>query len=411
MAFPKQIALLAVAACAGLFLAGCQPSDPNSPKVAGLSSITVSPGSVSLDVGGMQSLTVIGTFTDGTTRDVSFDSTFASSANAVATVSATGLVSAVAPGTATITATHAASGKAATTQVTVAPLRVVSIAVTPASAVLAPGGTQQLLVTGRYDDATTGDVTANSTFVSSAPSVATVSASGLVSAVAVGTATITVTHTASAATATATIEVTNAAFSGIDFNAPGVVYTLTGFGGAEDSTLVPDPTDATNTVAKVVKAATAESWAGTTVSTGPNDSVGRIPFTATDTRMTVRVYSPRVGVVVLLKVEDATDGDRYVETEAVTTVADGWETLTFDFADPTATSPALNPAYTYDKISIFFDFGKSGAQGGGGTFYFDDILFVVSGDSGNTGTCTPPCIDFSSPDVQYAAFGELVLAE
>jgi len=121
--------------------------------------------------------------------------------------------------------------------------------------------------------------------------------------------------------------------------------------------------------------------------------------------MTVRVYSPRAGVVVLLKVEDAADGERYAETEAVTTVAEGWETLTFDFADPTATSPALNPAYTYDKISIFFDFGKSGAQGGGGTFYFDDILFVVSSDSGNTGTCAAPnCTDFSAAGIAFAPF-------
>jgi len=411
MAFLKQIALLALAAGSGLFLVGCQPSDPSSPKVAQLASIAVAPSSLGLNVGGRQSLVVIATFSDGSTRDVSFDSTFVSSANIIATVSPTGLVSAVASGTATITATHTLSGKTAATQVTVAPLRVISIAVSPANTSLAPGGTQQLVVTGRFDDATTGDVTAGSTFRSSDPLVATVSATGLVSAVAVGTATITATHTASAATATAEIEVTDAAFSGIDFDDPGVVYTLTGFGGAEDSSLAVDPADATNTVAKVVKSATAELWAGTTVSTGPNDSVGRIPFTASDTRMTVRVYSPRVGVVVLLKVEDAADKDRYVETVAVTTVAGGWETLTFDFADPAAGSPALDLTYTYNKISIFFDFGKSGADGGGGTFYFDDVLFVVSGDSGNTGTCSAPCIDFAGADVQYAAFEELVLAE
>jgi hypothetical protein len=164
-------------------------------------------------------------------------------------------------------------------------------------------------------------------------------------------------------------------FTTITFDQPGVTYTMTGFGGAEDATTVPDPVGGANTVARVVKSATAELWAGTTVSTGPNLSVGTIPFTATATRMTVRVYSTRAGYPVRLKVEDAADGTRSVETEAVTTVADAWETLTFDFANQVAGTAALNPAYTYNKVSIFFDFGTTGAAGGGGTFYFDDVAF------------------------------------
>ena len=71
----------------------------------------------------MQSLTVTGTFSDGKSYVVSFGSTFASSAPAVARVdAATGYVTALADGTATITATHTASGKTATTTVTVVPV-------------------------------------------------------------------------------------------------------------------------------------------------------------------------------------------------------------------------------------------------------------------------------------------------
>jgi len=185
------------------------------------------------------------------------------------------------------------------------------------------------------------------------------------------------------------------------------VYTLTGFGGAEDATVVADPTDGTNIVARVLKSDTAELWAGTTVSTGPNQTAGRIPFTASDTRITVRVYSPRAGAVVRLKVEDASDPGRSVETEATTTVANGWETLTFDFANPVAGTAPLNLAYTYNKISIFFDFGKAGAAGGGGTFYFDDITFVSGGggSSGSTGTCAAPtCTDFSAAGIAFGLF-------
>jgi hypothetical protein len=378
MNFLKQISLLVLAPCLGLMLVGCQPSDPGNPKVQTVSSIAVTPSPVSLEIGGVQALTVTGTYSDGSSFVVNFKTTFTSSAPAVARVdSATGYVTALAAGNATITATHE-SGKTATTSITVLPLRVVAVAVSPATNALTVGATQSLTVTGTFNNATTGPVTAGSTFVSSSPTVATVSAAGVVSAVAVGSATITATHTASGKVGTAAVTVTapsSSGFTPITFDAAGVTYTLTGFGGAEDSTLVPDLAGGSNTVAKVVKSATAELWAGTTVSTGANSSVDRIPFTATATRMTVRVYSPRAGIPVRLKAEDAADNTRTVETEALTTVANAWETLTFDFANPVTGTAALNLAYTYNKVSIFFDFGRTGAAGGGGTFYFDDVAF------------------------------------
>ena len=414
MTFPKQISLLVLAACLGLVLVGCQPSDPNSPKVEDVTSIAVTPNPVSLEVGGVKALTVTGTYSDDSTYVVNFGSTFVSSAPAVATVDPnTGYVTGVAAGNATITARHTESGKTATTAVTVAPLRVLSIAVTPATNALTVGATQALTVTATYNNLTTGPVTGASTFVSSNPAVATVNATGVVTALAEGTATITATHTASGKTGTAAATVTAVtAFSDIDFDTAGVVYTLTGFGGAEDSTLVPDPTGGGNTATKVVKSATAELYAGTTVSTGANFTVGTIAFTATNTRMTVRVYSPKAGIPVRLKVEDAADKTRSVETEALTTKVNAWETLTFDFANPVAGTPALNLSYNYNKLSIFFDFGKTGAAGGAGTYYFDDVLFVTgsSGPSGNTGTCSAPCIDFASADVKYDPFEGLVSA-
>jgi hypothetical protein len=163
----------------------------------------------------------------------------------------------------------------------------------------------------------------------------------------------------------------------VGFDTSGVTYTLTGFGGAEDSTVVADPAGGSNQVARVVKSATAELWAGTTVSTGANNSVPAIPLSATATRMTLRVYPPAAGIVVRLKVEDAADGAKSVETEATTTAAGAWQTLTFDFANPASGTAALNPATTYSKASVFFDFGSTGAQlGGARTYYFDDLTFL-----------------------------------
>ncbi len=162
----------------------------------------------------------------------------------------------------------------------------------------------------------------------------------------------------------------------VTFDSSAVTYTLTGFGGAEDATVVVDPAGGTNKVAKVVKSATAELWAGTTVSTGANQSIARIPFTATAKTMTVRVYAPAAGKPVRLKVEDASDPTKSVETEAMTTAAGAWQLLTFNFASPAAGTAALNLAYSYNKASIFFNFGTTGAAGGGGTYYFDDLSFV-----------------------------------
>jgi hypothetical protein len=175
----------------------------------------------------------------------------------------------------------------------------------------------------------------------------------------------------------------------ITFDSPEVTYTLTGFGGAEDSTVVVDPTDPTNNVARVVKSATAQLWAGTTVSTGPNNTVPTLLFTTDNTTMTVRVWSPDAGIQVRLKVEDAADGSKSVETEATTTVANDWETLTFDFANPAAGTPPLNLSYTYNRVSIFFNFGVPGSVAGEKTYYFDDVTF-----SGGT---PPPPPDHGNP--------------
>jgi hypothetical protein len=159
---------------------------------------------------------------------------------------------------------------------------------------------------------------------------------------------------------------------------------LTGFGGAEDATVVVDPTDATNKVAKVVKSATAETWAGVTVSVCPSNGIAVLPFSATNKKLSARVWSPDAGIPVRLKVENSADGTKSVETEAMTTVAGGWQTLTFDFATPAAGTAALNLATTYDKASIFFNFGTAGATAGAKTYYFDDLSFVGT-------TFTPSC--------------------
>jgi 1,4-alpha-glucan branching enzyme len=162
----------------------------------------------------------------------------------------------------------------------------------------------------------------------------------------------------------------------VTFDLLGTEYGLIGFGGAENSTIVEDPTMMGNMVAQVVKSASAQLWAGTTI-TAPSELglLNPVPFTATQTRMTLRVWSPDAGIPVRLKVEEHADNTHTVETEAMTTVAGQWETLTFDFANQAAGTAALNLAYNFDKASVFFNFGTDGVTAGEKTYFFDDLEF------------------------------------
>lgn len=161
--------------------------------------------------------------------------------------------------------------------------------------------------------------------------------------------------------------------------------TLVGFGGAEDATVVTDPTDGANKVARIAKSATAELWAGTTVAVCPSDAIARLPFSSTLTKMSARVWSPVAGIPVRLKVENASNPAQSVETEASVTVASGWQTLTFDFANHAAGTAALDPALTYNKASVFFNFGTTGAATGARTYYLDDLSFVGSSFTASCG--------------------------
>ena len=120
--------------------------------------------------------------------------------------------------------TSTAGGQTDTAVVTVTTQPVatlVSVAATPTSIALAPGGTQQLTVKGTYsNNATPLLAPANESFQSSDSTVATVSAAGLVTAVGNGTATITVTDTASGLVASPSPVVTVSTASG-----NGRVYT------------------------------------------------------------------------------------------------------------------------------------------------------------------------------------------
>jgi len=167
----------------------------------------------------------------------------------------------------------------------------------------------------------------------------------------------------------------------VDFEDPTVNYTMTDFEG-NSSFLTTDPTDENNMVVQAMKTNGASPSAGTTIGTSAGFATD-IPLSLTDSKMNVRVWSPQAGTPIRLKVEDSKDPTHTCETETNTTLAGEWETLEFDFLNQAPgtelLSVGLNMGWTYNKASIFFDFGQEG-QAENEVYYFDDVKFggVVS---------------------------------
>ncbi len=132
-----------------------------------------------------------------------------------------------------------------------------------------------------------------------------------------------------------------------------------------------------NKVAQMVKNDW-ETWGGSYITLDNN-----IDFNSGNT-FKVKIYSPRVGAKVLLKIENASDSQVYHEKEELTSVANQWEELSFDFS-------GVNTANTYRKIIIIFDNGIKGDGSANFTFLLDDINLVQVTDAApTTAAPTPP---------------------
>ena len=187
-----------------LSVTGCGSPTP-TPTVTGIS---VSPTEASIAAGASQQLTANATYSNGTTGALSSGVTWTSSNTAAATINSTGLATGVAAGSTTIKATANGITATATLTVTAPAVTITSIAVSPATASMTAGATQQLTANAIYSDGTTSALTSGVTWTSSNTSVATVTSAGLATGVAAGTATIKA--AADGFTATATLTVTAA---------------------------------------------------------------------------------------------------------------------------------------------------------------------------------------------------------
>ncbi len=176
---------------------------------ATLVSIAVSPASTSVAVGANKQLTATGTYSDGTTQNLTSSVTWSSSASNVASVSSTGVVSGKSAGSSTIQATsNSVSGSSkltVTASSTTGIASLVSLSLSPASSSIAVNATKRFSATGTYSDGSTKNLTSTVTWSSSATSVATITASGRATGVSAGSATITATSGSISASATLTV--------------------------------------------------------------------------------------------------------------------------------------------------------------------------------------------------------------
>jgi uncharacterized protein YjdB len=181
----SAVVLLTLSACGG-------GSSDNGTSCGGIVSpqrtITASPSTVELDVGGQQQL--VGSANSGCAGDPPAPVTWSSGGPSVATVSATGLVAANGPGQATITATAFNGTVSASVSVSVRRPVVTSVTASETSLRLRERQLRRLAATV----VTTGNLTRRAVFTSRAPAIASVrvidSVSAEITAVATGSTTI-----------------------------------------------------------------------------------------------------------------------------------------------------------------------------------------------------------------------------
>jgi hypothetical protein len=153
----------------------------------------------------------------------------------------------------------------------------------------------------------------------------------------------------------------------LTFQSTTLNYNWSNFDGGNMTTVNnPNPggINTSTKVAKMVKSP-GQPWGGSLIALS-----SAIDF-STNKIFRVKVFSPRVGAKMLLKVENATNAGINFEREATTTVANQWEYLYFDYS-------TINTAQSYHKIIVIWELGTPGDGSANFTFHMDDFELVAS---------------------------------
>jgi hypothetical protein len=165
-------------------------------STAALVSIAVSPVNSSIALGSNQQFTATGTYTDGSTQNITTTVSWSSNNAAVATIGnsagTNGLATSSGTGQTTITATLGSVTGSAT--LTVGTAALVSIALSPLHFTIALGNTQQFTATGTYTDHSTQSLTSSALWSSTNSNIFSVNTTGLAVSAGPGTATVSATR-------------------------------------------------------------------------------------------------------------------------------------------------------------------------------------------------------------------------
>jgi len=174
-----------------------------------LQSISVSPGSPSILTLSAKSFTATGTYSDGTTLDITALVTWNSSNTAIATIAGDGTLTALTQGTTTIGATL--GGISGTTNLKTTGGNLTGITVTPATAKLVKDTTGRISATGNFSNGSTRDITGAVTWTAANTALASVTSSGgylaLLNPLAVTVVPTTITATSGSLSANASLTV------------------------------------------------------------------------------------------------------------------------------------------------------------------------------------------------------------
>lgn len=134
-----------------------------------------------------------------------------------------------------------------------------------------------------------------------------------------------------------------------------------GFGGASNQVIDNPDTNGNSSskVGKIVKGGP-EDWAGNVITLSAPIDFSSKKF------ITMKVWSPRAGGKVLLKLENLTEASTNMEVVATTVGNSTWEEVRFDFS-------TIDTSKSYQKLVLFFDIGTVGTGNANWTFYIDDI--------------------------------------
>ncbi len=168
-------------------------------------------------------------------------------------------------------------------------------------------------------------------------------------------------------TFTDTVNIVNPVLLPVDFESTTLEYSFIDFEGATTEVIDnPDPSGLNTSarVARTNKGMGAAAFAGTILELDEP-----IDFSSFD-KFKLKTWSPQEGVVVKFKIENSADPQNIqAEVDAVTSVANQWEELIYDFS-------SFDLTQEYDRVIVFFDFGNEGA---GADYYWDDIELTDQG--------------------------------